>query len=120
MTFKNIVSMILGKNHVKSIRIPRGACIKRIKTVYGAKDVCRDRDAWGLVFSGHVKLKKNPNNALTLPKYKYEPPYKSGLFATIYLSRPTDLLYISEFRYILLRLYKLNIILPLLELQGKA
>ena len=42
MTFENTVSDILEEGHVKSMRIPERACVKRLMTVDEAKAVCRD------------------------------------------------------------------------------
>ena len=46
LTFKNTISKILEEGHVKSMRTPRKACMKRLMTVDGAKEVCRDRSVW--------------------------------------------------------------------------
>ena len=43
LTFDNTVSKILEEGHVKSMRISRRACMKRLMTVDKAKEVCRDR-----------------------------------------------------------------------------
>ena len=43
LTFENIVSKILEEGHVKSMRTPRRACMKRLMTVDEAKEVSRDR-----------------------------------------------------------------------------
>ena len=34
------------EGHVKSMRTPRRACMKRLMTVNEAKEVCRDRSVW--------------------------------------------------------------------------
>ena len=46
LTFENTVSKILEEGHVKSMRTPRKACMKRWMTVDEAKEVCRDRSVW--------------------------------------------------------------------------
>ena len=46
LTFENTVSKILEEGHVKSMRRPQRACMKRLMTVYEAKEVCRDRSVW--------------------------------------------------------------------------
>ena len=53
MTFENTVSKILEENHVKSMRTPRRACMKRLMTGDEAKEVCRDRSVWGSVLSDY-------------------------------------------------------------------
>ena len=53
MTFENIVSKILEEGHVKSVRIPRKACVKRLMTVDEAKEVCRDRSVWRSVLADY-------------------------------------------------------------------
>ena len=44
--FENTVSKILEEGHVKSMRIPRRRCRKRLMTMDDAKEVCRDRSFW--------------------------------------------------------------------------
>ena len=51
LTFENTVSKILEEGHVQSMRTPRRACMKRLMTVDEAKEVCRDRTAFGAPFS---------------------------------------------------------------------
>ena len=53
LTFENTVSTILEEGHVKSMRTPRRACMKRLMTVDEAKDVCRDRSVWRSVLSDY-------------------------------------------------------------------
>ena len=43
LTFENTVSKILEEGHVKSMRTPRRACMKRLTTVDEVKEVCRGR-----------------------------------------------------------------------------
>ena len=53
LTFENTVSKILEKNHVKSMRAPRRACMKRLMTMDEAKEACRDRSVWRSVLSDY-------------------------------------------------------------------
>ena len=53
LTFENTVSKILAEGHVKSMRNPRRACMKRWMTVDEAKEVCRDRSFWRSVLSDY-------------------------------------------------------------------
>ena len=53
LTFENTVSKILEEGHVKSMRTPRRACMKRLMTVFEAKEVCRDRSTWRSVLSDY-------------------------------------------------------------------
>ena len=53
LTFQNTVSKILERGHVKSMRTPRRACMKRFMTVDEAKEVCRDRIVWRSVLSDY-------------------------------------------------------------------
>ena len=53
MTFENSVSKILEEGHVKSMKIPRRACMKRLMTVDEAKEMCRDRSVWRPVLSDY-------------------------------------------------------------------
>ena len=40
LTFENTVSKILEESHIKSMKTPRRACMKRLITVDKAKEVC--------------------------------------------------------------------------------
>ena len=53
MTYENTVSKILEEGHVKSIRTPRKACMKRLMTVDEAKEACTDRSVWRSVLSDY-------------------------------------------------------------------
>ena len=53
LTFENTVSKILDGGHVKNIRTLRRACMKRLMTVYEAKEVHRDRSVWRSVPSDY-------------------------------------------------------------------
>ena len=53
LTFENTVSKILEQGHVKNMRTPRRACMKRLMTVDEAKEVCRDRSVWRSVLSDY-------------------------------------------------------------------
>ena len=55
MAFGNTVSKILQEGHVKSMRIHRRTCMKRLMTVDEAKEVCRDRSVWRSVFSDYPR-----------------------------------------------------------------
>ena len=46
LIFKNTVLKILEEGHVKSMRAPRRACMKRLMTVDESKEVRRDRSVW--------------------------------------------------------------------------
>lgn len=59
MTFENAVSKILEEGHVKRMRIPRRAWVKRLMTVDDAEEVCRD-------YARSVRL----SLVLVLKKYK--------------------------------------------------
>ena len=48
LIFENTVSKILEECHVKSMRIPRRACVKRLITVDEAKEVCTDCEVVGI------------------------------------------------------------------------
>ena len=52
LTFENTVSKILEEGHVKSMRTPRGACMKRLMTVDQVKEVC-SRSVWRSVLSDY-------------------------------------------------------------------
>ena len=43
MTFENTVSKMLEGGHVKSMRTPQRASMRRLMTVDEAKELCRDR-----------------------------------------------------------------------------
>ena len=43
---KTLVSKLLEESHVKSLRPPWRACMKRLMTVDEAKEICRDRSVW--------------------------------------------------------------------------
>ena len=58
LTFENTVSKILEEGHVKNIRAPRRACMKRLMTVDEAKEVCRDRSVWRSVLSDYTARNK--------------------------------------------------------------
>ena len=49
----NTVSKILEEGHLKSMRTPRRACMKRLMIVDEAKEVCRDRSVWRSVLSDY-------------------------------------------------------------------
>ena len=53
LTFENTISKILEEGHVKSMRTPRRACMKRLMTVDEAKELCRDRSVWRSVLSDY-------------------------------------------------------------------
>ena len=53
LTFENTVLQILEEGHVKRMRTPRRACMKRLMTVDEAKEVCRDRSVWRSVISDY-------------------------------------------------------------------
>ena len=53
LSFENTVPKILEGRHVKSMRIPRRPCMKRLLTVDEAKEVCRDRSVWRSVLSDY-------------------------------------------------------------------
>ena len=53
LIFENTVSKILEECHVKSLRILRRACMKKLMTVDDAKEVCRDRSVWRSVLSDY-------------------------------------------------------------------
>ena len=53
LTLKNTVSKVLEEGHVKSIRTPRRAYMKRFMTVDEAKEVCRDYSVWRPVLSDY-------------------------------------------------------------------
>ena len=53
LTFENTVSKILVEGHVKSMRTPRRACMKRLMTVDEAKEICGDRSIWHSVLSDY-------------------------------------------------------------------
>ena len=53
LTFENTVSKILEEGHVKSMRTSQRACMKRLMTVDGAKEICRDRIVWRFVLSDY-------------------------------------------------------------------
>ena len=53
LTFENTVSKILEEGHVKSMRNPLRACMKRLMTVEEAKEVCRDRSVWCSILSDY-------------------------------------------------------------------
>ena len=53
LTVENTVSKILGEGHVKSMRTPRRACMKRLMTVDEAKEVRRHRSVWRYVLSDY-------------------------------------------------------------------
>ena len=57
LTFENTVSKIL-EGHVKSMRTPRRACMKRLMTVDEAKEVCTDRSVWRSVLSDYPERDK--------------------------------------------------------------
>ena len=52
LAFENTVSKI-QEGHVKSMRTPRRACIKRLMTVDEAKEICRNRSVWRSVLSDY-------------------------------------------------------------------
>ena len=58
MIFENSVSEILEKGHVKSMRTPRRACIKRFMKMDEAKQVCRDRSVWRSVLITPLGIKR--------------------------------------------------------------
>ncbi|CAK1601092.1 unnamed protein product [Parnassius mnemosyne] len=53
LTFEDHVSKLLEEGRVKSTRIPRRACMKKIMNLKEAKEVCKDRDTWRSVLSGY-------------------------------------------------------------------
>ena len=53
LVFENTVSKILEEVHVKSMRISRRACMKRLMTAAEAKEVCRDCSVWRFVPSDY-------------------------------------------------------------------
>ena len=53
LTFENTVSKILEEGHVKSMKMPRRTCMKRLMTVDEAKEVCGDRNVWRSVPSDY-------------------------------------------------------------------
>ena len=57
-TFENTVSKILEEGHVKSMRTPLRACMKKLMTVDEAKEVCRDRSVWRSVLSDYFARDK--------------------------------------------------------------
>ena len=52
MTFENSTK-ILEEGHVKSMRTPQRACMKRLMTVDEAKEVYRDHSVWRSVLSDY-------------------------------------------------------------------
>ena len=58
LTFENTVSKILEEGHVKSIRTPWKACMKRLMTVNEAKEICRDRSVWRSILSDYCARNK--------------------------------------------------------------
>ncbi|CAK1596166.1 unnamed protein product [Parnassius mnemosyne] len=53
LTFEDHVSKLLEEGRVKSTRIPRRACMKKIMNLKEAQEVCKDRDTWRSVLSGY-------------------------------------------------------------------
>ena len=58
LTFENTVSKILEEGHVKSMRTPRRACMRRLMTVDEAKEACKDRSVWRSVLSDYAAWDK--------------------------------------------------------------
>ena len=59
LTFETTVSKILEEGHVKSMRTPQRACMKRLITVDEANEVCRDRSVWRSVLSDYPAREKH-------------------------------------------------------------
>ncbi|CAK1595006.1 unnamed protein product [Parnassius mnemosyne] len=53
LTLEDHVSKLLEEGRVKSTRILRRACMKKIMNLKEAKEVCKDRDTWRSVLSGY-------------------------------------------------------------------